>query len=72
MKRWIALIVTNAIWAGWAVAQTTIEQGPPLPNELPITAAYVAVGESPSGRQTILRTDEDGYVICSPGQKPTR
>jgi len=63
-KMWIALVVTNATWAGWAMSQsapgsaTQINQG------------YVRVGEGPTGQATGIRVDKDGYVICSTERKP--
>jgi hypothetical protein len=59
MKMWIAFIVTNAIWAGITVADVPRQY---IVN--PITARILAVAaHDPDGRDTIIQTDKDGYVI---------
>lgn len=72
MKMWIALVASNAIWAGVAIAQVGVGSprlGYDFPS--PLSAHGVLMtGESPSHQARTIRVDEDGYAICSPEKKP--
>jgi hypothetical protein len=60
MKMWIALLVSNAVWAGIAIADSPFAPG----SVHPVVGRVMALAaHDPDGNATIIQTDKDGHVI---------